>query len=167
MKKIAIASMVLLAGLTLSACSSDSPSKSGSGDKASSSKVSSKKPEFLKVGQSATVDKVTYTLTGVATTTERNQFDDSKPANVIKVTYTLKNDSDKEVPVGTDLEVYGPDGKKLKSYANDNTMDSVAAGKSIDATAHFGTEKLGDFELQFAPFLSFEKAAKFKVNVAK
>lgn len=163
MKKSIVLVAAVTALLTLSACGSTS-GKSGSND-AKSSQAASKKSEFHKIGESVTVDKVTYTLTGVATTDERNQFDDTKPANVIKVTYTIKNGSDKEVPVGTDLQVYGPDGKKLKSYANTNTMDSVAAGKSIDAVAHFGTAKLGEFELQFAPFLSFSNAAKFKATV--
>lgn len=127
--------------------------------------VSSKAPKYYKVGDSAKVGKVTYTLQSVETTTERNEFADDKPANVIKVVYHVKNETDQDLPIGTDLEAYGPNNTKLKSYPIDNTtLDSVAAGKEADVTTGFGTDKLGKIELQFSPFTSTQKA-KFQVNV--
>lgn len=144
-------------------------SKSNGGKKVSEAKTSSKsetKTNFYKIGDSVKVGKVTYTLTSVEKTDERNEFEESKPANVIKVVYHVKNDADKDLPIGTDLEVYGPDNTKLKSYPISNsTLDAVAPGKEADVTSGFGTDKLGNIELQFAPLVSMEKAAKFKVNV--
>lgn len=138
-------------------------------EKKSSKKITTKKEKSedknYKVGETAEVDNVSYTLSGVTKTDERNELEDEQPANVIKVTYSVKNNSDDEITVGSDLEVYSSDGKKLESYPNENTMNTIAAGKSIDAVAHFSTDKLGEFELQFSPLASFSDAAIFKANL--
>jgi len=146
-------------------------SMSGSNDKGgtkenatSSSKKSTAK--IYKVGDTAKVGDVTYTLKSVSTTQERNEYADDKPANVIVVTYHVKNNSDDDIPVGADLNVYGPDNNKLKDYPiNDSTMDSVASGKEMDVKAGYGVKKLGKMELQFAPLVSIKKAAKYQVTV--
>lgn len=132
-------------------------------DKSSSSKKSSTK--YYKIGDSVKVGDVIYTLKSVEKTDERNEFEDEQPANVLKVVYHVKNESDDDLAIGTDLDVYGPDNNKLETYAIENTLDSIAPGKEADVTAGFGTNKLGEFELQFAPMVSTEKAAKFKVDV--
>lgn len=121
--------------------------------------------EFYNVGDSVKVGDATYTLTSVSLTDERNQFDETNPAYVIAVSYTMENNSDEDLPVGMDLSAYGPDDKKLESYPNDNTMGSVAAGKKMDCVEHFGLGELGEVELQFAPAISLEKTANFKANV--
>lgn len=123
-------------------------------------------PKYYKVGDTVKVGKVTYTLKSVELTEERNEFEDSQPKYVVKVIYHVKNNSDKDIPIGTDMTAYGPNNNKLKSYpVSDITLDSVAAGKEADVTDGFGTDKLGTFELQFAPTISIEKPAKFKVKV--
>lgn len=166
-KKVVLIGAVALAGLSLSACESSSNTDGQGGTKVT--KQSSKKNniKYYKLGDTVKVDKVEYTLKSVTTTTERNQFEKSKPKNVIKVTYHVKNNSKKDLPIGADLNVYGPDNEKLKEYPlNDQTIDSVAAGKESDVITGFGTKKLGSFELQFKPLASFNTtAAKFKVTV--
>ncbi|MEO1782282.1 DUF4352 domain-containing protein [Enterococcus diestrammenae] len=150
--------------------------KSNGGEKVSSAQSSEKKDtaestkesetaEFYNVGDSVKVGDATYTLTSVSLTDERNQFDETNPAYVIAVSYTMENNSDEDLPVGMDLSAYGPDDKKLESYPNDNTMGSVAAGKKMDCVEHFGLGELGEVELQFAPAISLEKTANFKANV--
>lgn len=141
---------------------------STSDDKAEKSSVSSKKEtEFYKIGDTVKVDKVTYTLKSVKLTKERNQFEDSNPKYVLKVTYHVRNETSDDLAVGTDLNVYGPSNSKLKTYPlNDQTIDSITAGKEADVVTGFGTNKLGKFELHFEPLASLNaKAAKFKVNV--
>ena len=138
-KKVALIGAVFLAGIGLSACSNSNNDTQG---------------------------KVEYTLKSVTTTSYRNEFADEKPKNVIKVVYHVKNDGKQDLTIGTDLNAYGPDNSKLKDYPiEDSTFDSVAPGKEADVTTGFGTKKLGSFELQFAPLVSTEKAAKFKVTV--
>lgn len=123
-------------------------------------------PKYYKVGDTVKVGKVTYTLKSVELTEERNEFEDSQPKYVVKVIYHIKNNSDKDIPIGTDMTAYGPNNNKLKSYpVSDITLDSVAAGKEADVTDGFGTDKLGTFELQFVPTISTEKPAKFKVKI--
>ncbi|MDT3394685.1 MAG: DUF4352 domain-containing protein [Bacillota bacterium] len=141
--------------------------KDNGGKKVSSTSSSSKKESstLYKVGDTVKVGDVTYTLNSVEKTDERNQFDDTNPANVIKIVYHVKNNGKEDLPVGTDLSVYGPDNNKLKTYALENTMDAVAAGKEMDVTAAYGTDKMGKFELQFAPLVSIKKAAKYQVEV--
>lgn len=126
----------------------------------------SKTPKFHKVGDEATVGKVTYKLNSVETTSERNEYEDANPKNVFIAKYTVTNNSDDEIPVGMDLDAYGPDGKKLESYAvSDNTMDAVASGKKADVEAAYGVDELGDIELHFSPLVSLKNAVKFQTTL--
>ena len=134
---------------------------------AKAKKSSTKKtPKFYKVGDTVKVGDVVYTLKSVEKTDERNEMNDKQFKNVLKVVYHVKNEGSDELPIGADLDVYGPDNNKLDTYPiNGTTINSVAAGKEADVTTGFGTDDLGDFELQFKPLVSVNKAAKFKVNV--
>ncbi|MCG4734500.1 DUF4352 domain-containing protein, partial [Casaltella massiliensis] len=89
------------------------------------------------------------------------QFEENQPAQIVKITYTVKNDGDSDIPVGMDVEVYGSDNKKSETYPNDNRMGSVAPGKEMDCVAHFGLNQTGEIEIHFSPLVSFEKAAKY------
>ena len=151
----------ILISLSLAACGSKN--NSNSNNRTTSTKVS---PKYHKLGDNVKVGKVTYTLKSVEVTNERNEFEDNQPKYVIKVIYHVKNNSDKELPIGADLNAYGPNNNKLKSYpVNDTTLDSIAAGKEADVTTGFGSDKLGAFELQFSPLVSTEKPVKFRVKV--
>lgn len=162
MNKVFTIGAAIMMSLSLAACGSSSNNTSS--NKATTSKKVA--PKYYKVGDTVRVGKVTYTLKSVEVTSERNEFADDQPKNVIKVVYHVKNNSDKELPIGADLDVYGPDNTKLKSYPiNDTTVDSVAAGKEADVTTGFGTDKLGTFELQFSPLISTDKPVKFRVKV--
>lgn len=145
-------------------CSADNTGNGGTKVEKSSKKKSEIK--YYKLGETVKVGDVEYTLKSVEKTDERNEFEDSKPANVIKVVYHVKNDGKEDLPIGADLDAYGPDNNKLKSYpVSDTTVDSIAPGKEADVTTGFGTDKMGDFELQFKPLVSIEKSAKYKINV--
>lgn len=144
----------------------DNEPKSGSKGNSAPSSVSKKTEKTYTVGDTVTVGDVTYTLNDVQLTDERNEFEDSNPEKVIKVTYHVKNNSDDDLPIGADLNAYGPDNKKLETYPlTDTTMDAVAPGKEADVTTGFGLNGSGKVELQFAPLVSVKKAAKFIVKV--
>lgn len=121
--------------------------------------------EFYKIGDTVAVGDVEYTLTGVEFSEERNQFDETNPDNVVKISYTVKNNGDSDLAVGMDVEVYGSDDKKTETYPNDNTMGSVAPGKQMDVVAHFGLNAPGEIEIHFAPLVSFKQAAVFKATI--
>ena len=145
-------------------CSADNTGNCGTKVEKSSKKKSEIK--YYKLGETVKVGDVEYTLKSVEKTDERNEFEDSKPANVIKVVYHVKNDGKQDLPIGADLDAYGPDNNKLKTYPIRNTtVDSIAPWKESDVTTGFGTDKMGDLELQFKPLVSLDKSAKFKVNV--
>ncbi|MBU5364859.1 DUF4352 domain-containing protein [Enterococcus devriesei] len=159
--------LIAVIGSSLGGNTDDHASDNG-GEKVENSSKSSEKEvteTFYKVGDSVKVGNVTYTLNNVELTDQRNQFEEKQPAQVIKITYTVKNDDKQDIPVGADVEVYGPDDKKAETYANENTMGSVASGKQMDVTAHFALNQSGKIEIHFAPLISFEKAAKFKTTV--
>ncbi|MFS3111017.1 DUF5067 domain-containing protein [Enterococcus faecalis] len=170
---VLIVIIVAIAGNSLGA--NDKKSSSNGGEKMSKSsevkdssqKNSDKKeePSFYKVGDTVKVGDAEYTLTGVELTDERNEYADSQPAQVVKITYVVKNNGKSDIPVGMDVEVYGSDNKKSETYANDNTMGSVAPGKEMDCVAHFGLNQTGEIEIHFSPLVSFEKAAKYKVTI--
>lgn len=160
-KAITIGAAIMMS-LSLAACGSNK-SNTSNNSTTSSKKVA---PKYYKVGDTVKVGKVAYTLKLVEVTSERNEFADDQPKNVIKVVYHVKNNADKDLPIGADLNVYGPDNSKLKTYPIDNTtVDAIAPGKEADVTTGFGTDKLGMFELQFSPLMSIEKPVKFRVKV--
>lgn len=121
---------------------------------------------YHKVGESAKVDGVTYTLKSVETTDERNEFEDKQPKYVIKVVYHVKNETGDEITIGNDSDVYDPDDTKLEEYAIDGTMlDSLADGKEADVTVGYSADKLGTFELQFCPSSDDADPVKFTADV--
>lgn len=161
---IAVLGAASIIALFATGCSADNTGNGGTKVEKSSKKKSEIK--YYKLGETVKVGDVEYTLKSVEKTDERNEFEDSKPANVIKVVYHVKNDGKQDLPIGADLDAYGPDNNKLKTYPISNTtVDSIAPGKESDVTTGFGTDKMGDFELQFKPLVSLDKSAKFKVNV--
>lgn len=121
---------------------------------------------YHKVGKSAKVGGVTYTLKSVEVTDERNEFEDKQPKYVIKVVYHIKNETGDELPIGSDLDMYDPDNNKLEEYAIDGTtLDTVADGKEADVAVGFSADKLGSFELQFCPFGDDAEPVKFTAEV--
>ena len=163
--------LIVIIGSALNGGSDSNKASDNGGEKVtkSSTSASSSKEEksdtFYKIGDTVKVGDAEYTLNSVELTDERNQFEENQPAQVIKITYTVKNDGDSDIPVGMDVEVYGSDNKKSETYPNDNTMGSVAPGKEMDCVAHFGLNQTGEIEINFSPLVSFEKAAKYKVPV--
>lgn len=162
---------LLVAGIVLTGCSSNSDSSNTDKDTSSSASQSSTKPvenenKTYKVGDTVKVGDVTYTLTNVEKTDERNEFE-NETANVIKVTYHVKNDSSTDITLGTDLSIYGPNNQKLNSYAlpNATVLDSIAPGKEADVTEAFASDTLGEFELQFKPLISIKKPAIFETTI--
>ena len=118
----------------------------------------------LGLGDSAEVGGVKFTVKAVSLTDERNQFADEEPSKVVKIEYEIENNSDDEIPIGADLEVYDGTGNKSNSYPLDNTMGSLQPGKKIQGTEHYGIEE-GPIELYFQPMFSFDKAAIFELEV--
>lgn len=109
--------------------------------------------ELLSIGDSFTADDVTVTITDAYYTDERNEFEETDPENVLAIEYTLENNADEDYPVGMDFQVY-VDGSLADTYANENTMDSVSSGRSIEAISHYGVS--GDqIEAEWEPFFSF------------
>ncbi|EKJ3561507.1 DUF4352 domain-containing protein [Enterococcus faecalis] len=163
--------LIVIIGSALNGGSDSNRASDNGGEKVtkSSTSASSSKEEksdtFYKIGDTVKVGDAEYTLNSVELTDERNQFEENQPAQVVKITYTVKNDGDSDIPVGMDIEVYGSDNKKSETYPNDNTMGSVAPGKEMDCVAHFGLNQTGEIEIHFSPLVSFEKAAKYKVPV--
>lgn len=135
-------------------------------DEDSTDDDSSSGETYHKVGESAQVDGVTYTLKSVELTDERNEFEDKQPKYVVKVIYHVKNETGDELTIGNDSNVYDPDNNKLEEYAIDGTMlDSLADGKEADVTVGYSTDKLGSFELQFRPSGDDADPVKFTADV--
>lgn len=121
---------------------------------------------YHKVGESAKVDGVTYTLKSVEVTDDRNSLESTQPKYVIKVVYHVKNDTDDELSIGGDLDMYDPDDNKLDTYPiSGTTSDTVAVGKEADVITGFSADKLGTFELQFCPSSDDAEPVKFTAEV--
>lgn len=157
--------LALASIFTLVACSSNTSSTAGESQSAAASS-SAETSSTNQSGKYAIGDKITFdkqaefTITGVEWSEERNQFDDSNPDKVLKVTYNVTNLSDKDLYVGSDIDLYVA-GKKMDGYPNTNTMETVSPNRSIEgAVTHFGVKGSGDMELEVKPFAAFgEKPA--------
>ena len=79
--------------------------KTSSTKEATSSSSSKEAQEsFYQVGDTVKVGDAEYTLNSVELTDERNQFADEQPAQVVKITYTIKNNGQNDLPVGMDVD---------------------------------------------------------------
>lgn len=77
-----------------------------------------------------------------------------------------KNNSNDDLAIGVDDNVYGPDNNKLDKYPISNaTLDAITPGKEKDVIAGYDTNKLGNFKIHFKPALSLEKEAIYKAYV--
>lgn len=162
MKKLVVIVSILVLAMGLAACSSGNGSTGSTGTSSGSSSSgdgqTAQSDTALGVGDTVTVDDIQLTLTSVSLTDERNQFADTDPAYVVKIEYTIVNNSTSDYPFGLDLDVYGPDGKKADTYPNENSMGSLASGKATDCVVHYGINDLGKIEIQFSPLFSSKKA---------
>src|SRR5690625_1203756 len=120
--------------------------------------------EKLGLGDTAEVGGVKITINDVSTTDERNEFADEDPEKVIKIEYEIENNSDEEIVLGMDLEVYDGTGNKMESYPLENTMDTLQPGKKTQGIEHFGIEE-GPIEIYFQPAFSFDDPVIFEVDV--
>ncbi|WP_462419970.1 DUF4352 domain-containing protein [Salinicoccus sp. Marseille-QA3877] len=114
----------------------------------------------LSIGDSATIDDITFTLDDAYYTDERNQFAEIQPDNVLMLDVTIQNDTDQDYPVGMDIQLY-VDGSKAETYPVATLMDGVSAGRSISGQQSFAIMgEPSEIELEFSPFMNFsgEKA---------
>lgn len=136
-------------------------------EKSSTSEAKNENKSTYSIGDTITFDNYAeYTITNVEWTDERNEFDNTNPDKVLKVTYNVKNLSDKDMPIGIDINLF-VGGNKMESYANDHTMGSITPGRSMEgAVEHFGVKGEGDLELEIKPFAAFgEKPEIISIDV--
>jgi len=114
--------------------------------------------ELLAIGESATIDDITYTVTNASYTDERNEFAETSPENVIKIDFTLENGAEEDYPVGMDTQAY-VDGVQAETYPLGSDFGSVSAGRTYEGSMYYGVSG-EQVELEWAPTFSFsgEKA---------
>lgn len=160
MKKVCLFGVSLLSVAILGACSSGTSTESSNSSSSSSTteqtSSSSSTTATYKIGDTITFeDEAQFTITGAEWTDERNQFDDTNPEKVLKVTYNVTNLSNDDYFLGSDLELY-VNGQKMETYPNGGTIDTISAGRGYEgAVQYFGVNGSGDMEIEVAPSLSF------------
>lgn len=120
------------------------------------------KIQYLKIGQSATIDNVTFTLKKAAFTSERNEEADENPKQVIKLSYTILNNQERDYIYGGDAQLY-VDCKKAQDYPLNNTnAGTISRGRSVDIVKYVGVngKKL---ELEWKPMFSNHKPVIYKI----
>lgn len=161
MKKFALMGLSLLSIFALAACSSDStkssePKKADETTTVSTETTATEKTTF-KVGEKIVFEGIAeYTITNVEWTDERNEFEDSQPEKVLKVTYNVVNLTKEDYLLGSDLTLY-VGSNKMEEYANTNTFDTISAGRSFEgATQHFGVNGTDTLEIEIEPSWTFD-----------
>lgn len=155
-----LASAVVLAG-----CSSKTETSSSSSNK-TEQKEEKKTSNEAKLGTPITFDKtVEITVKTAEWTDERNQFSDKPAKKVLLVTYDVKNLSDKDYPVGTDIKLY-VNGKKAESYPVQVKLDSISPNRiSENVTQAFAVNEDGSLELEVQPMFSFKDKKIIKLDL--
>ena len=155
--------VTLLSASILVACGNSSSksndtSKEAKTEKKTSTEKSSEKKSTYAIGDKIVFEKqAEYTITNVEWSDERNDFDETNPDKVLKVTYNVKNLSDSDLAVGVDIDLF-VGGNKMETYPNTNTMGSISPGRSMEgAVQHFGVKGDGKLELEIKPFAAFNE----------
>ena len=141
-----------------SSSKSDDTSKEAKAEKKTSTEKSSEKKSTYAIGDKIVFDKqAEYTITNVEWSDERNDFDETNPDKVLKVTYNVKNLSDSDLAVGVDIDLF-VGGNKMETYPNTNTMGVNFTG-SINGRCctTFWCKRDGKLELEIKPFAAFNE----------
>lgn len=104
------------------------------------------------IGDKQTLGGITVTLVSVTKTSERNQFDDTNPKNVVKISYKVENNSGNEYFVNSDIDVYDSNSTIGTRYPFDNTTGKILNGKNINAEYYAGVNESGNIEIVFNLF---------------
>ena len=167
MKKNKILLSSLLAGaVVLSGCSSDKIADNKDSSSSTEQKQEKKNNNETTLGSPIVFDKqAEITVKSATWTDERNDFE-SKPAKkVLLVTYDIKNLSDKDIPVGTELSLY-VNGKKAESYPIQVTLNSLSPNRTLENATHaFAVNEEGPLELEVQPFMSTNGKKIIKLDV--
>ena len=154
-----LASTVVLAG-----CYSKTETSSSSNK--TEQKEEKKTSNEAKLGTPITFDKTAeITVKTAEWTDERNQFADKPAKKVLLVTYDVKNLSEKDYPVGTDIKLY-VNGKKAESYPVQVKLDSISPNRiSENVTQAFTVNEDGSLELEVQPMFSFKDKKIIKLDL--
>lgn len=159
--------LVIVLGIILVACGDVETSADGNGEDPKSEQndeVEETTDNRYELGDTAEVGGIKLTIKNVEITDERNEFADEEPEMVVKIEYELENDSDEEIPVGADFQVYDGTGNQVDLYPLDNTMGSLKPGKKMQGVEHYGIEE-GPIELYFQPMFSLDEEAIFELEI--
>ena len=165
MKKLRILlSALLSSAVVLAGCSSSTDKSSSSGK--TEQKEEKKTSNEAKLGTPITFDKTAeITVKSAEWTAERNQFEKKEAKKVLLVTYDVKNLSDKDYPVGTDIKLY-VNGKKAESYPVQVKLDSISPNRiSENVTQAFAVNEDGSLELEVQPTFSFKDKKIIKLDL--
>ncbi len=104
---LSVLSVSVLVACGSSNSQSNNSSKETKTEKIATTEKSSEKKSAYAIGDKIVFDKqAEYTITKVEWSDERNDFDQSNPDKVLKVTYNVKNLSDKDLAVGVDINLF-------------------------------------------------------------
>ncbi|WP_394136818.1 DUF4352 domain-containing protein [Cytobacillus oceanisediminis] len=111
------------------------------------------------VGDKVDVAGTVITITNAAYTDERNEFDEYKPAKVIKFDLTVQNATQEELYFDVyEFELYDADGTKMDLVSLDNMSETLQPGKNASGSAYIGASGKGPYELYYTDFMTDTKA---------
>lgn len=111
------------------------------------------------IGEKVDVAGTVITINGVSYTDERNEFDEYKPAEVVKIDLTVQNATQEELffDVYT-FELYDSEGTKSDFVSLDNMMETLQPGKNASGSAYIGASGKGPYELYYVDMFTGTKA---------
>lgn len=166
MKKILFIIIAIIAVVAIWSSGKKDQSSSSTSSTSQSSQGEKKETNETTLGTPITFDgEIEVTVKTAVWTDERNQFEEKQPQKVLLVTYDVKNLSNKDYPLGTELKLY-VNGKKAETYPIQVTLDSISSGRTFEnATQAFAVNETGDLELEVQPFISSKPKKIIKLNL--
>ena len=155
MNKQIFNSSILALVMLLTACSNNETPNTSESTEAAQAQAENQQTA-TKIGDTITFDKeAEIVIKSAEYTDERNEFADSKPLHVLKVTYDVKNLTEQDYVVGNEVNLY-VNGKKMETYPIDVTFETISAGRSFEnAVQGFAITEEGNYELEVTPSISF------------
>lgn len=113
----------------------------------------------FKLGEKVDIAGTVITVNKASYTDERNEYDDYKPAEVLRLDLTVQNSTEEELYFDVyEFELYDAEGTKMDMVSLDNMSESLQPGKNASGSAFIGASGKGPYELYYTDFVSGSKA---------
>lgn len=136
-------------------------------------KQETKTEKFYKIGDTISIADQEITIKSAEFTNERNEVGEkmmniTTPEKVLKISYTKRNNTEKDLNYGGDFRLYLNNREQTKYPNTGNTAGGLSAGREIEAEVFYAINGTGAIQLEYKPMLApvgNKEKAIFKIEL--